>query len=100
MGVERSYETNDRMMQMLLLALCRQQGLQSIHKGRKKSKLCVTGFQYTGPVSLRAPDGVTLDRFEARAKELMAMLDAELLAVTAKFLLEQTGVEFAAPRPK
>ena len=89
MGVERSYETNDRMMQMLLLALCRQQGLQSSHKGRKKSKLCVT-----------APDSVTLDRFEARANELMAKLDAELLAVTAKFLLEQTGVEFAAPRTK
>ena len=89
MGVERSSDANDRMMQMLLLALCREQGLQATRKGRKTSKLHVT-----------APDGATLDRFEARAQELMAKLDQELLALTARFLLEQTGVEFAAPRAK
>ena len=61
MGVERSYDTNDRMMQMLLLALCREQGLQPIQKGRSKSRLHVS-----------APDSATLDRFEARAKALMA----------------------------
>ncbi len=86
-GIERSYEMNDRMFQMLLLALCRQQGIQAYRKGRKtSSRIYVLG-----------PDSAALDRLEARMRELSAKLDIELSKVTAAFLREHTGVELALP---
>lgn len=87
-SIERSYDVNDRMLQMLVVAVCREMGIESYRKGSKNPMtLYVSG-----------PDSATLDRLDSRVKDLAAKLDAELLKVTAAFVREHTGVELTAPR--
>ena len=85
--VERSYTVNDRMLRMLIGSLARQRGLTVTRPTRKTSMT----------VYVAGPDAATLDAFDARLDELMAKLDAQLLAVTEAFLREHTGA--APPRP-
>jgi hypothetical protein len=86
-GIERAIETNDRMIYMLVVALCRQQGVEVYRKGSKTS---LTAY-------VRSQDAAALDRLEARLNELTPKLDAALSAVLADFVREHTGFELRIP---
>jgi hypothetical protein len=86
-GVERSYQANDRMLHLLLVALCTQLGLEAYRKSKTSTRVYVV-----------APDDATLDRLEARLHELLPKLDAELLKVVEAFVREHTGLAISAPK--
>jgi hypothetical protein len=85
---EASYEINDRMLQMLVLAIAKQQGLRAECKGSGAAARVV----------VEAPDRATLDQLDVRVRDLCAKLDEELIAVTRAFVRTHTGMELGSPR--
>ena len=83
MRIERSYKINDRLIQLLLVAVARNLGLDVYRKGRKNSPV----------IYVAATDVAALDRYDARISELSPLLDAELVEHAIAFVKQHTGVE-------
>ncbi|MEI8257504.1 MAG: hypothetical protein WCJ30_17660 [Deltaproteobacteria bacterium] len=81
--VERLYQIDDRMLKILALAIAEQMGLEAVRKGRK----------VTSKIKVAGPDDGSLDRFDARLRDLGAKLDAELMSVAAAFVKAHTGLK-------
>lgn len=80
--IERKYPVTDRVARALFAAICRSMNLEPTAASKRPG----------APIYVRAPDAATHERLWARYRELMPALDDRVLAVTADFIRENTGI--------